>query len=180
MDTHAPIGPPPGEAILECAKAALQGHARGNGDGISVLSSRDSRTLYGCAKDEDEAGHEPLSQAIDTVIKTGRARKAKRKALESAEQAELSKAAPKMLCVGPVPYSPLIFTNALNILVLQATAIDKFIRHRSILMMCFVSRNPHTSPTLCSQWYPHPRVASSRLGCPETSLLKACADKVKN
>jgi hypothetical protein len=117
MATHAPLGPPPGEAVLECAKAALQSHARGNGDGISVMSSRDSRTLYGCAKDEDEADHEALSQAIDTVIKAGRARKAKRKALESAEQAGLPKAAPKRLRVGPVPYSLLIFTNALNILV---------------------------------------------------------------
>ena len=64
MATHAPLGPSPGEAILECAKATLRSHARGNGDGISVMSSRDSRTLYGCAKDEDEADHEALFLAI--------------------------------------------------------------------------------------------------------------------
>jgi hypothetical protein len=94
------------------------------------MSSRDSSTLYGCAKDEDEADHEALSQAIDTVIKAGGAHKAKQKILESAEQAGLSKAAPKMLPVGPIPYSLLIFTNALNILVIQVTASDKFTRHR--------------------------------------------------
>ena len=65
------------------------------------MPSRNSRTLYGCAKDEDEADDEALSQAIDTVIKAGRARKGTQKALESAEQARSSKSAPKCNRGGP-------------------------------------------------------------------------------
>jgi hypothetical protein len=63
------------------------------------MPSRDSRTFYGCAKDEDEADDEALSQANDTVIKAGRARKGTQKALESAEQAMSSKSAPKATVV---------------------------------------------------------------------------------
>jgi hypothetical protein len=62
--TPATLGPPLDEATYdtsECAKAALQSYARDNGDGISVMPSRDSRTVYGCAKDEDEADDEAIS-----------------------------------------------------------------------------------------------------------------------
>ena len=70
--TPATLGLPLDEATYdtsECAKAALQSDAQDNGDGISVTPSRDLRTLYSCAKDEDENDDEALSQAIDTVIK---------------------------------------------------------------------------------------------------------------
>jgi hypothetical protein len=53
METPAPLGPPPDEVVyctLEAAKSALQNHARENGYGISVMSSRELRTAYGCAK----------------------------------------------------------------------------------------------------------------------------------
>ena len=53
MATPAPLGPPLDEATydtLESAKAALQSHARDNGYRISIMSSRDQRTLYSCAK----------------------------------------------------------------------------------------------------------------------------------
>jgi hypothetical protein len=53
METLAPLGPPPDEIVystLEAAKSALQNHARENGYGVSVVSSRETRTAYGCAK----------------------------------------------------------------------------------------------------------------------------------
>jgi hypothetical protein len=40
---HLPLGPPPDEIVyctLEAAKSALQNHARENGYGVSVMSSR--------------------------------------------------------------------------------------------------------------------------------------------
>jgi hypothetical protein len=51
------------------------------------LSSRDSRALCGCVKDESEADDEALSQDIEAVIKAGRARQATQKALKNEDQA---------------------------------------------------------------------------------------------
>jgi hypothetical protein len=45
--------------------------------------------------DDDKADEEALSYAIETITKTGRARKATQKALESVEQARPSKKAVK-------------------------------------------------------------------------------------
>jgi hypothetical protein len=45
--------------------------------------------------EEDEADKEALSQAIETVTRAGRARKATQKALESAGQAKPPKRGPK-------------------------------------------------------------------------------------
>jgi hypothetical protein len=53
MATPAPLGLPPDEATyttLEDVKAALQSHARDNGYGISVTSSRDQRIYYAYTK----------------------------------------------------------------------------------------------------------------------------------
>ena len=53
MATPTPLSLLPNEVIydtLEAAKAALQSHAQDNEYGISVISSRDSRTTYSCAK----------------------------------------------------------------------------------------------------------------------------------
>lgn len=83
------LSQPPDEATYdtsESAKAALQSHARGNGYGISFLSSRDSRALCGCIKDENKADDEALSQDIEAVIKAGSARQATQKALENEDQ----------------------------------------------------------------------------------------------
>jgi hypothetical protein len=104
MATPATLGLPLDEATYdtsECAKAALQSDAQDNGNGASVMPSRDSRTLYGCAKDEDEADDKALSQAIDTIINAERTRRGTQKALESAKQARSSKSAPKGNWGGP-------------------------------------------------------------------------------
>ena len=53
MATPAPLGLPLDEAIYttpEAVKAALQSHARDNGYGVSVSSSKDQRIYYACAK----------------------------------------------------------------------------------------------------------------------------------
>jgi hypothetical protein len=56
MATPAPLGLPLDEATYAtpgAVKAALQSHARDNGYGVSVSSSKDQRIYYACAKGEN-------------------------------------------------------------------------------------------------------------------------------
>jgi hypothetical protein len=53
MAAPAPLGPPLEEAIYADTKAiqaALQSHARDNGYGISIASSKKDKIYFGCAK----------------------------------------------------------------------------------------------------------------------------------
>ena len=79
MATPAPLGPPPEEAIYADAKAvqaALQSHARDNGYGISVTSSKKEKVYYGCAKGgkyrdtKDSNTHESKCRKNTSTMKT--------------------------------------------------------------------------------------------------------------
>jgi hypothetical protein len=79
MATPAPLGPPLEEAIYADAKAvqaALQSHARDNGYGISIASSKKDKVYYGCAKGgkyrdrKDPDTHESKRRKNTSTMKT--------------------------------------------------------------------------------------------------------------
>lgn len=81
MATPAPLGPQLPDGLypdLDAVKAALQVHARGNGYGVAIESSRMDRTFWRCSKGgkydngfKDPSVHTSRQRKNTSTIKTG-------------------------------------------------------------------------------------------------------------